>query len=73
MRDTGEGLYAGQIASLFQPFNRLGQESGSEVGTGVGLIVTKRLVESMGGMIGVESRRGHGTSFWVQMPVAQAA
>jgi protein-histidine pros-kinase len=73
VRDTGEGLDALQLASLFQPFNRLGQETGSETGTGVGLIVTKRLVESMGGTIGVESSRGLGTSFWVRMPVATRA
>ena len=70
VRDTGDGLDAAQLVNLFQPFNRLGQESGGEVGTGVGLIVTKRLVESMGGTIGVDSTRGAGTSFWVSMPVA---
>ena len=69
VRDTGYGLDAVQVANLFQPFNRLGQETGCEVGTGVGLIVTKRLVESMGGTIGVESSRGFGTSFWVCLPV----
>lgn len=72
VRDTGEGLDAAQLANLFKPFNRLGQESGREVGTGVGLIVTKRLVESMGGTIGVESRKGFGTSFWIRMPVAES-
>lgn len=69
VRDTGDGLDAGQLASLFQPFNRLGQEAGVEVGTGVGLIVTKRLVEAMGGTVGVESQRGLGTSFWLRLPV----
>lgn len=73
VRDTGDGLDAGQLANLFQPFNRLGQETGSEVGTGVGLIVTKRLIEAMGGTIGVKSTRGVGTSFWVNLPVAVTA
>ena len=49
-----------QLAQLFQPFNRLGQEAGTEEGTGIGLVVTKRLVELMGGAIGVESTVGDG-------------
>ncbi|MDQ2819021.1 MAG: PAS domain-containing sensor histidine kinase [Pseudomonadota bacterium] len=70
VRDTGIGLDAGQVAALFQPFNRLGQEAGSEVGTGIGLVVTKRLVEAMGGSIGVDSSAGIGTAFWVSLPGA---
>ena len=49
-----------QLAQLFQPFNRLGQEAGAEEGTGIGLVVSKRLVELMGGAIGVESTVGRG-------------
>ena len=71
VRDTGHGLDPEQLAHLFQPFNRLGQESGHEVGTGVGLIVTKRLVEAMGGAIGVSSTPGIGTSFQVRLPIAE--
>ena len=70
VRDTGHGLTPAQVASLFQPFNRLGQEHGKQVGTGVGLVVTKKLVESMGGTIGVESEVGSGSYFWFNMPVA---
>lgn len=70
VRDTGHGLTANELASLFQPFNRLGQQHGKEVGTGVGLVVTKKLVESMGGVIGVESEVGCGSLFWFNMPVA---
>jgi len=70
VRDTGHGLAPKELACLFQPFNRLGQEHGKEVGTGVGLVVTKKLVESMGGTIGVESEIGCGSLFWFSMPVA---
>jgi len=56
--DTGEGLHPEKIARLFQPFNRLGQEAGLAQGTGIGLVVSKRLVELMGGEIGVEGTVG---------------
>jgi len=60
VRDTGNGLSAEQLQQLFQPFNRLGQEAGTEEGTGIGLVVTKQLVELMGGTLGVESEVGLG-------------
>ena len=60
VRDTGEGLAPEQLAQLFQPFNRLGQKANAEEGTGIGLVVSKRLVELMGGLIGVESTVGTG-------------
>jgi len=66
-RDTGAGLSADKLAQLFQPFNRLGQESGNEEGTGIGLVVSKRLVELMGGHIGVESTVGVGSVFWIEL------
>jgi PAS domain S-box-containing protein len=65
--DTGEGLPPEKIAHLFQPFNRLGQEAQGEQGTGIGLVMTKRLVELMGGTMGVESLVGTGSTFWVEM------
>jgi signal transduction histidine kinase/ActR/RegA family two-component response regulator len=68
--DTGAGLAPKQVAQLFQPFNRLGRESGPEEGTGIGLIVTKQLVELMGGIVGVESRVGVGSVFWFELAVA---
>ena len=67
VEDTGQGLSPEQIAQLFQPFNRLGQEAHAEEGTGIGLVMTKRLVELMGGVIGVESTVGEGSIFWVEM------
>jgi signal transduction histidine kinase/AmiR/NasT family two-component response regulator len=66
-QDTGEGLSAEKLTQLFQPFNRLGQEAGSEEGTGIGLVVSKRLVELMGGAIGAESTVGVGSIFWVEL------
>jgi signal transduction histidine kinase/CheY-like chemotaxis protein len=67
VQDTGVGLDAEQVASLFQPFNRLGQEGGQQEGTGIGLVVTKRLVELMGGDIGVTSSPGVGSVFWIEL------
>ena len=67
VEDTGEGLTADRLTQLFQPFNRLGQELGVEEGTGIGLVVSKRLVELMGGEIGVESAVGKGSVFWIEL------
>ena len=71
VRDTGAGLSPEQLAALFQPFNRLGQEGGAQEGTGIGLVVSKRLVELMGGTIGVTSTPGAGSVFWIELPLAQ--
>jgi len=70
IRDTGLGLSPEKLGQLFQPFNRLGQESSAEEGTGIGLVVTKRLVELMGGTLGVESTVGTGSVFWVELDSA---
>ena len=70
--DTGAGLAPAQLAQLFQPFNRLGKETGVEEGTGIGLVVTKRLVDLMGGTIGVDSVVGVGSMFWVELEVTAA-
>ena len=67
VRDTGAGLAPEQLAQLFQPFNRLGQKASVEQGTGIGLVVCKRLVELMGGVIGVESVVGKGCVFWIDL------
>jgi CheY-like chemotaxis protein/anti-sigma regulatory factor (Ser/Thr protein kinase) len=67
VEDTGEGLSPADIAQLFQPFNRLGRAATMEEGTGIGLVVCKRLVELMGGVIGVESTVGRGSVFWIEL------
>ncbi|MHA4867132.1 ATP-binding response regulator [Duganella sp. PWIR1] len=69
--DNGAGLPPEQVENLFQPFNRLGQEDGAEEGTGIGLVVTKQLVELMGGSIGVHSTVGVGTTFWVELVASE--
>jgi PAS domain S-box-containing protein len=67
VKDTGAGLSPEKLAQLFQPFNRLGQEAGGVAGTGIGLVVTKRLAELMGGVLGVESTAGTGSVFWCEL------
>src|ERR1019366_4643523 len=67
VEDTGEGLAPDKMTQLFQPFNRLGQEANVEEGTGIGLVVCKRLVELMGGEIGAESTIGKGSVFWIEL------
>jgi CheY-like chemotaxis protein len=66
--DTGNGIAPERIVELFQPFNRLGAEHGEIEGTGIGLIITRRLVELMGGEVGVDSQVDVGTTFWIELP-----
>jgi signal transduction histidine kinase/CheY-like chemotaxis protein len=68
--DTGPGLAPAQLHQLFEPFNRLGQELGGEPGTGIGLVICKRLVELMGGRMGVDSTVGVGSCFWFELDAA---
>ena len=72
VRDSGAGLAREQLEQLFQPFNRLGKESSGEEGTGIGLVMTKKLVELMDGAIGVDSIEGTGSVFWVEFARASA-
>lgn len=67
--DTGAGIPPAALDKLFVPFERLGSGGGVK-GTGLGLTVSKRLVEAMGGSIGVQSTVGEGTTFWVDVPRA---
>ena len=70
--DTGIGIAADKLARAFEPFERLGAEAGEIEGTGLGLALTKRLVEGMGGAIGVASEIGVGTRFWLELPTVAA-
>ena len=70
IRDTGKGLSPDRLAQLFQPFNRLGLEGSANEGTGIGLVLSKRLVELMGGSIGAESTVGKGSVFWIELNLA---
>ena len=70
--DTGRGMDAVQLAGMFQPFNRLGAEASDIEGTGMGLFVSRRFVELMGGSIDVTSRPGAGTTFTVKLRGPQA-
>ncbi len=73
VQDSGEGMSEEELAQLFQPFNRLGQETSGVEGTGIGLVVSKRLVELMQGSIGVQSSVGGGSVFWFELNLAGAA
>ena len=69
VRDTGPGIDGVRQQRLFEPFERLGAETSGVEGTGLGLALTKQLVHAMGGEVGVESRPGEGSTFWVDLAV----
>ena len=68
--DTGMGMTPAQMEELFKPFNRLGRERTATQGTGIGLVISRRLAELMGGSIGVQSFPGEGSSFTLRLPRA---
>jgi len=68
--DTGKGIAAEFMQDLFKPFCRLGAEATTIEGTGIGLTMTKKLLEMMGGQIGVESKVNEGTTFWIELDAA---
>ena len=68
--DSGVGLSAGELGQLFTPFQRLGAEKTDVEGVGLGLALSKRLVELMNGIIGVQSTPGKGSTFWIELPAA---
>lgn len=69
VEDDGFGIPAERQSELFKPFSRLGREASGVDGTGVGLALSRRLIEFMGGAIGFESTPGRGSRFWVDIPV----
>ncbi len=69
VRDTGPGIPLERMERLFTPFERLGAEQAGVEGTGLGLALSRRLVEAMGGNLGVDSAVGRGSTFWVELAV----
>lgn len=73
VQDNGPGLTPEQAAHLFEPFNRLGQEHGGEAGTGIGLVITQRIVALMGSTLQAACVEGQGCSFWFELPMESTA
>ncbi len=71
VRDTGPGILPDELGQLFTPFERLGAEQSGVEGTGLGLSLSKRLIEAMNGTIGVESVPDQGSAFWIELPIAE--
>jgi signal transduction histidine kinase len=71
VHDTGPGIAPEELHHLFTPFDRLGAEQSGVEGSGLGLAIAQRLMEAMGGRIGVESHMGEGSSLWIELPRAE--
>ncbi len=72
VKDTGRGINAEDLCKLFVPFERIGAENTETEGTGLGLAVVKKLLDLMGGLIGVESTPGVGSTFWIELPLTES-
>jgi PAS domain S-box-containing protein len=73
VRDSGPGIGQADLPRLFEPFERLSAAQGPVEGTGIGLALCRRLVQAMGGSIGVDSEPGRGSTFWFRLPEATPA
>jgi PAS domain S-box-containing protein len=71
--DTGLGMTRAQMDELFQPYNRLGRERTGVEGTGIGLVISRRLAELMGGSLRAQSVAGEGSTFLLTLPRAPQA
>ncbi|PCJ33894.1 MAG: hypothetical protein COA99_15200 [Moraxellaceae bacterium] len=71
VEDTGLGIKKSRQGELFQAFNRLGQENGAVAGTGIGLLISRRLIELMNGNIGFASEENQGSCFWIDIPLVE--
>ena len=71
VKDTGAGLTVEEQKRAFDPFDRLGQEATEIQGTGIGLAISKNLIKSLGGNIGVHSKPGQGSTFWIELPLSE--
>src|SRR5690606_24760322 len=69
VRDTGPGIAREDLDRAFAPFERLGAERTGEEGTGLGLALSRRLVEAMGGALTVDTAPGEGSTFWVELEI----
>jgi signal transduction histidine kinase len=72
VKDSGKGIQVNKQLQLFTAFDRLGHGSGSIEGTGIGLVISKKLIEAMHGSIGYESQEGVGSTFWVDIPLTSS-
>ncbi len=73
IKDTGQGISRDQLDELFQPFNRLGAEFSGTEGTGIGLVIAKKLIKLMNGQLGVTSKVGEGSVFYIELQSAHHA
>jgi PAS domain S-box-containing protein len=71
--DTGPGIPVERLEELFEPFNRLGVENTTVEGTGIGLTITRRIMQAMGGTVDVQSTLGVGSTFWIELPLDSLA